>query len=141
MSELALASELPPCTRDDFEETMAMRHTIMQMPQYDIPTEHFFHAGMYVRTVRMPTDCILCGAVIKIPTVVIVSGDCVVKVGNEAKRISGYAILKGSPGRSQIFIAIKETFITMMFPSKAKTLEEAEEEFTDEYNLLTTRRK
>ena len=95
---------------------------------------------MYVRTVNMPANSILCGAVIKIPTLVTVAGDCIVKVGEEAREIVGYAVLRGAPGRSQIFIARGETYITMSFPSKAKTLEEAEEEFTDEYEQLMSRR-
>ena len=117
-----------------------MRAVVAEMPQYDFPTEHFFHGGMYVRTVKMPASSILCGAVIKVPTLVTVAGDCIVKVGEDAREIVGYAVLRGAPGRSQIFIARSETYITMSFPSKAKTLEEAEEEFTDEYEQLMSRR-
>jgi hypothetical protein len=117
-----------------------MRAVVAEMPQYDFPTEHFFHGGMYVRTVKMPASSILCGAVIKVPTLVTVAGDCIVKVGEDAREIVGYAVLRGAPGRSQIFIARAETYITMSFPSKAKTLEEAEEEFTDEFDQLMSRR-
>lgn len=140
MSTLSLVSDLPPCTPKDMAETMRMREVVAKLPQYDFPTEQFFHGGMYVRTVQMPADSILCGAVIKVPTVVAVSGNCLVKVGEEAREITGYAVLRGAPGRSQIFIAREETFITMLFPSKASTLDEAEQEFTDEYDQLISRR-
>ena len=140
MSALSLVSDLPACSPEDLDETMRMRDVVAKMPQYDFLTEHFFHGGMYVRTVKMPASSILCGAVIKVPTLVTVAGDCIVKVGEEAREIVGYAVLRGAPGRSQIFIARGETYITMSFPSKAKTLEEAEEEFTDEYEKLMSRR-
>ena len=81
MSELALVTDLPACTPEDLDETMKMRAAVAEMPQYDFPTEHFFHGGMYVRTVKMPASSILCGAVIKVPTLVTVAGDCIVKVG------------------------------------------------------------
>lgn len=140
MSALCLVSDLPSCSAEDLAETMRMREVVAKMPQCDFPTEHFFHGGMYVRTVRMPPSSILCGAVIKVPTLVSVSGNCIVKVGGKAREIVGYAVLRGAPGRSQIFIARDETYITMSFPSKAKTLDEAEKEFTDEYEQLISRR-
>ena len=89
MSALSLVSDLPACSPEDLDETMRMRDVVAKMPQYDFPTEHFFHGGMYVRTVKMPASSILCGAVIKVPTLVTVAGDCIVKVGEEAREIVG----------------------------------------------------
>lgn len=98
MSALSLVSDLPACSPEDLDETMRMRAVVAEMPQYDFPTEHFFHGGMYVRTVKMPASSILCGAVIKVPTLVTVAGDCIVKVGEDAREIVGYAVLRGAPG-------------------------------------------
>ena len=78
MSALSLVSDLPACSPEDLDETMRMRDVVAKMPQYDFPTEYFFHGGMYVRTVKMPASSILCGAVIKVPTLVTVAGDCIV---------------------------------------------------------------
>ena len=50
-------------------------------------------------------------------------------------------LIAGAAGRSQVFRAIEDTFITMLFASDADSIERAEEEFTDEFENLLTRRK
>jgi hypothetical protein len=53
----------------------------------------------------------------------------------------GYNVIQASAGRKQIYVTREETAITMIFPSNAKTVEEAEEEFTDEAEMLLSRRE
>lgn len=136
---LAPATALPPCSPDDLALAMAMRERVDELPQIDIPTEHFFHAGEYVRTCLVPAGVVLCGAVIKIPTVVIVSGHCFMQVGAETKEIDGYRVLRGAAGRAQTFRAVTDTYITMSFATTAESLEAAEQEFTDEFEKLLSR--
>lgn len=133
---------LPPCPKESLERVMAMRGRISEMPPAEFPTEDFLHAGCYVRTCLVPKDTVLAGAVIKVPTVLVVSGDCFVYTGgDEVKRISGYAVLRGDAGRTGVFRAVEDTYLTMFYASGAKTTAAAEEEFTDEYDKLLTRRK
>lgn len=113
----------------------------LSLKQEDIPLEHFLWSGTYVRTCYIKKGEIIVGAFLKIPTVVIVSGNCKVVVGSKCETIVGYQVLKGSPGRRQAFRALEDTVITMFFATKAKTLLEAEQEMTDEWELLTTNRK
>ncbi len=44
-----------------------------------------------------------------------------------------------SAGRKQAYIAHKDTFLTMSFKTNAKTVEEAEAEFTDDHERLMSR--
>ena len=106
-----------------------------------IEVEHFLWAGCYVRTILLRKGEIGAGAFIKIPTVVIVSGNCKVVVGDHLEEISGYSVLRGMDGRRQVFSAFDDTYITMFFASNAATVEEAEKEFTDEWQLLTNNRE
>lgn len=111
-----------------------------EMPQVPIRTEHVIHAGMYSRTVFLPAGTAITGVLVKIPTLLIIQGDAVVYVGGGAIRITGYAVLPADAGRKQAFIAKSDVHLTMIFPTNAKTVEAAEREFTDEYELLASHR-
>lgn len=76
------------------------------------------------------------GALIKIPTVLIVSGRIRTATADGEIELSGYCVIPGMAGRKQFIIAVEDSFLTMCFPTKAKSVEEAEKEFTDEYESL-----
>lgn len=142
MSDLALvARSLPPCTQSDLKVVEEIRERIGELEPVEVPTEGFFHAGTYVRSCLLKKGAVMSGAVIKVPTVLIVSGDCLMTVGSLVTHIQGYAVLRGEPGRSQVFRAFEDTFLTMFFATDAKTEDEAEREFTDEFDQLLSRRQ
>jgi hypothetical protein len=111
----------------------------MELPQVDVRTSHVIHAGMYARTIHIPAGAALTGALIKIPTVLILNGHATVFVGDGSFELCGYHVLPASAGRKQAFVAHADTDLTMIFPSNAKTVEEAEAQFTDETHLLLSR--
>ena len=122
---------------------MSMRDRIDEMAAVAtcvFPTEQMLHAGCYVRTCICPAGSILAGAVIKVPTVVVVHGVCSVTTGSKTLHIDGFAVLKGAAGRATVWRATTETTITMVYASEATSCEAAEEEFTDEFQKLFTRR-
>ena len=102
--------------------------------------EHLLHAGMYARTARVAPGMGFTSVMIKIPTVVIVHGECCVYIDGKWEPMSGYRVLAASGHRIQAYATFSETEITMLFPSNAKTVEEAEAEFTDEAADLHSRR-
>ena len=113
-----------------FEEEMR------KLPQIDMPTRHVIHGGMYARTITVPAGCAITGALIKRATLLIVNGDATVFVGEGSVRMQGYNVLAASAGRKQAFFAHGDTEITMVFPTCATSVAEAEREFTDEHELL-----
>lgn len=117
------------------------KYAIGHFDEVDIPIEQFIHEGVYYRTCIVPKGVAIIGALIKIPTTVIVSGDCYVTLGNTVGRLEGYNVIKAEAGRRQAFRAIKDTHITMCFRTGSKDVKEAEKEFTDEWMLLTTNRE
>lgn len=119
---------------------MAM-YALENCKEVEIPIEHFIHEGVYYRTCKVPKDTAIIGAFIKIPTTVIVSGDCYVTLGNTVGRLEGYNVVQAEAGRRQAFRAIEDTYITMCFRTDSKDVKEAEKEFTDEWMLLTTNRE
>jgi hypothetical protein len=135
-----LGKVLPPATQEALEKILKAEEIIGSKPQIDFQTEHILHGGMYSRTVRLAKDVIIVGVEIKVPTTVIVNGDTLVFAGDKWYRLQGYQVMAASAGRKQIFWTIGATEITMMFSTKAKTVDEAEREFTDEIDKLVSRK-
>jgi hypothetical protein len=114
---------------------------ILEFPQLEVQTEHVLHAGMYARTVRLPAGAIITSVLIKVPTMLIVNGSCKVLAGDNWVELDGYNVMAACGGRKQIYITLTAVEITMMFPTKAKTVEEAEREFSDECGDLLSRKQ
>lgn len=109
-------------------------------PQANIETEHLFHAGMYARTVWMPAGSVVVGAKIKIDTLLILNGHVRMKTGENWEELAGYCVLSGAAGRRGVVVVLEDTVATMIFPTNAKTVDEAERQFTDEFEELGTRK-
>jgi len=115
--------------------------SLAHLPQRAIATEHVFHAGLYARTIMIPQHVFLTGALIKIATLLVVDGHALVYVGeDEPFEIRGHAVLPASAGRKQAFHAQTDTWLTMVFATAARTVDDAERAFTDEYEKLFSRR-
>lgn len=138
MSDLCISAPLPPSSPSDLQALCSVTSYLLRQKPVEVPVEHFLHAGTYIRTCFLPKGAAIVGALIKVPTVVIVSGRCQVTAGPAIKAIDGYAVLRAEAGRRQCFAALEDTYITMLFASNAKTVADAEKEFTDEWDLLTT---
>jgi hypothetical protein len=135
-------AQLPATTPELLEKIRALEEFQLSNGEpTDLPTEHLIHAGLYVRTITMPKEMVLTGALIKRATVVIVTGSCALLAGEEWSRLDGYNTLPASAGRKQVFVSYSPVIITMIFPTQAKTVEEAEREFTDDCDRLLSRRQ
>lgn len=132
---------LGPVTGSALEKTLAIRAKAAELPQVEFPIEHHIHAGCYSRTVYIPKGMAAFGTMIRIPTQLIVSGHCLMNAGNETTEVKGYKVFDGAPGRIQTIVTLEDTYMTMVFASQAKTPEEAEDEFTDEAEMLQTRKR
>lgn len=132
---------ITPMTPDAIARVAALEQRVLALPQIPIHTQHVLHAGMYARTITIPAGVVLTGALVKRATLLVVSGDVIVSRGDdEGLRITGVAVLPASAGRKQAFATYADTTVTMVFPTSAATVEEAEAEFTDDTELLFSRR-
>lgn len=130
---------LPPTDAETMERIFRAEDVSRLFGQVSIHTDHLIHAGMYARTVTMPAHTALIGVHIKIPTVVITVGKARVLIGSDWAEVDGYQVLPASADRKQIFVSLTPFVITMMFPTDAKTVEEAEAAFTDDADSLLSR--
>ncbi|AZY53032.1 hypothetical protein [Bordetella avium] len=133
---VASGLHLPAMSVEAIERVRRLEGALAKLPQVEIPTAHLFHAGVYARTIRIPAGVVLTGALIKVSTVLIFSGHATVFIGGKAVELYGYHVIPGSAGRKQAFVAHADTDLTMLFPSEARSVAEAEAQFTDEADLL-----
>lgn len=133
-------NRIPAMSNQAIEKVRKFEAEVLKLPQVNIATYHVLHAGMYARTVMIPAGCTITGALIKVATVLIVAGHAKVFLDNETAEMEGYNVLAASANRKQAFFAIKDTWLTMLFPSKAKTVFDAENEFSAEADLLMSRK-
>lgn len=135
-----IENRIPSMCNEAVEKVRKFEESVKKLPQVNLATYHVLHAGMYARTIMIPSGCTISGALIKVATILILSGHVRVFLDNETAEISGYNVLAASANRKQAFLALKDTWLTMIFTSKAKTTHDAENEFTDEADLLISRK-
>lgn len=123
----------------EIDKVRQLEVAILQAPQVKIETSHIIHAGMYARTIMVPAGVTLTGALMIIPTILIIQGNFLLFIGGKTKELRGYNIFTGGANRKQAGVALSDTCITMIFPTSAKTIEEAEEQFTNETHILFSR--
>lgn len=139
MNNLAI-SKIPAMDNVAIEKVRRLEELALRLPQVEIPTAHVIHAGMYARTIMIPAGILLTGALIKIATLLIIQGDVTAYIGDQTLELQGYNVLPAAANRKQAFVAKTDTFLTMIFPSKATCVRDAEEEFTDEAEALISRK-
>lgn len=137
----ATRSAIAPMTPEAIDKVRQLEARTAELEQVEIPTDHVLHGGMYARTIMIPAGVLLTGAHIKRATMLVISGHVTVFIGAGTIEITGYQVLPASAGRKQAFLAHADTFVTMLFPSEAASIEAAEHEFTDEADRLLSRRQ
>ena len=141
IAPLAVFPAMPALNGEMLEKIKLLETDLKKFKQAEFKTLHVIHGGMYSRTVLVPADHIIVGVLVKVPTQVIVCGTADVLMGDMIKRIAGYNVLPGQAGRKGVFVAVTDIFITMIFKTNAKTVEDAEAEFTDELENLASHRQ
>lgn len=137
MGELVYVhTQIAPTTKDAAHKIEQLTTYVKTLPPVKFVTEHMLHGGMYTRSTRLPPKT-LCTAVLIVPaTVLITVGDLDVWSNDEVVHITGYNVIPGSAGRKIAFLTHSEVAMSMLFPCTAKTVDEAEKQFTSEQELL-----
>lgn len=130
---------IAPMSPATIERVSEYEAQLAALPQVDMPTHHVIHGGMYARTIRIPAGVDMVGAQIKLATVIIVNGHALIEVEGGTIEVEGYRVIAASAGRKQAFRAIADTDLTMIFPTSAQCVEDAEREFTDDADRLMSR--
>lgn len=137
---MAAESRIPAMTAQAIDKVRELEAITRELPQVEIATDHVLHGGMYARTICIPAGVLLTGVFIRVPTVLVFEGNATVNAGDEPVTLVGYHVLAASAHRRQAFVAHADTRLTMVFATQAKSVAEAEAEFTDEAHLLFSRK-
>lgn len=122
------------------DHLFAIQDVLLHLEQTPIRTEHLIHAGMYARTIRMDAGTVMIGSLISKATVLIINGSCTVLAGDDRLELEGYNVLPGVSGRKQLFVTRGPVEMTMILPTQAKSIKNAEDEVFAESDMLMSRR-
>lgn len=116
----------------------ALQEAMLSMPQYEPPTEHIFHGGMYCRQVWRPAGCTIVGKVHKKEHFyMIVSGTVTVTTDDGVQTITGPYLLCSKPGTKRAVYANTDALCMTFHVAEATTVEEVEKELVeDDFNSL-----
>jgi len=134
-------SVFPAPSPSVLDSLMHLQAVMSTLPQIEMPTEHLIHGGMYARTIRRDFDSVTIGSLINKATILIVNGSCSMLIGDRRVDLEGYNVLVGMPGRKSFSIARGPVEMTMICPTSAQTVEEAENEIFAEADQLVSRRE
>ena len=133
-----IALTAPPS--NTLEKLNQAHEIISSCPQVEILTEHLIHGGMYARTVRRGAGIVAVGSVILRATILIVNGPCSMLVDGRRIDLTGYNVIPGLAGRKSFSLTHGDVEMTMIYPTSARTVEEAENEIFAEADQLMSRK-
>lgn len=116
-------------------DVQALQDAMLEMPQYEPPTEHLFHGGMYCRQVWRPAGCTIVGKVHKKEHFyVVVSGTICVTTDEGVQTVTGPKVLCSRPGTKRAVYAVTDALCMTFHVADAQTVEEAEDELVEPDN-------
>jgi hypothetical protein len=112
---------------------LRLQSEVSKLPQYEPPTKHYFHAGMYCREVYRDAGVLVVGKVHKkAHFYVIASGTVCITTDDGAKRVVGPAVLACEPGTKRAVYSETPTTCLTFHIVNATTVEEAERELVED---------
>ena len=115
------------------EQIERLQAEMVQMPQYEAPTEHVFHGGMYCRQVWRPAGCLIVGKVHKKEHFyMVVSGTVKVTTDDGLQTITGPMLLCSTPGTKRAVFAETDALCMTFHRVESNTVEDAESELVED---------
>jgi quercetin dioxygenase-like cupin family protein len=110
-----------------------LQEEISKLPQYEPPTEHIFHGGMYCRQVWRPAGCVIVGKVHKKEHFyVVVSGTIIVTTDDGVQTLTAPALLCSKPGTKRAVYAETDALCMTIHRVDSTTVEDVESELVED---------
>ena len=114
------------------DQVLALQSVLVQMPQYEPVTEHYFHGGMYCRKVFRHADVTVVGKVHKKEHFyLVVSGTVAVTTDDGVQVITGPHLLCSKPGTKRAVYSVTDAVCMTFHRTDSTTVEDAEEELVE----------
>jgi len=116
-------------TRDEIQR---LQHEMSKLPQAELPTEHYFHGGMYCRKMICPAGALIVGKVHKKDHFFLCAkGEMIAWTENGMKHLYAGDVVESKPGTKRVIMAILDA-IGINFHLTDKTdLDEVEAELVE----------
>ena len=115
------------------ERAEALQAEMSKYEQYEPPTEHLFHGGMYCRQVWRPAGCLIVGKVHKKEHFyMVVSGTITVTTDNGVETITGPMLLCSKPGTKRAVYAETDALCMTFHRVESDNVEDAEAELVED---------
>lgn len=124
------------------ERVKALQQEVAKLPQYEPPTEHLFHGGMYCRQVWRPAGIVIVGKVHKKEHFyMVVSGTVSITTDNGVQTVTGPFLFCSKPGTKRAVFAETDALCMTIHRVDSTTVEDAEVELVepDEDSLFDAR--
>lgn len=121
------------------EKVNALEAKMLAMPQLDAQTQHHLSGKVYARTILIPADGILTGAVHKKDHINIVCGDVTFVNEDGQTRLTGYHVLPTKAGSKRMAVAHADTYWTTLLETDCTDLADIEADAVEDPQALQTR--
>lgn len=126
---------------EGIDKVRQFREMLAQMPQEQIPLHHLIHGKMYARTIFAKAGTVIVGTEANLDNICVVCGDITVTTENGPIRLTGFNILPATRGHKRVGITHSDTYWTTLVHTDKQTVQEAEDEMTNESHLLLSRKQ
>ena len=110
----------------------ALQLAMMQMPQMELETEHYFADGMYARVIARPKDAVIVGKVHKREHFYIVMmGGVRVTTDEGVRDVWAPAVIVSSPGTKRAVLALEDSVCMTVHRTDKTDLDEIEAELIE----------
>lgn len=110
----------------------ALQQAMLAHPQYEPPTTHTFHGGMYCREVFRPADVLIVGRVHKKEHFYyVLSGTVLITTDDGVQEVTGPKLLCSQPGTKRAVYAVTDALCATIHRTDAMTPEDAENELVE----------
>ena len=121
------------------EKVNSLEAQMLKLPQLDAQTQHHLSGRVYARTILIPADAVLTGAVHKKAHINIVCGDVTFVNEDGQTRLTGYHILPTKAGSKRMAYAHADTYWTTVLHTDCTEMEAIEADAVEDPQNLQTR--
>ena len=126
-----MSSEVAPrVSREDIER---LQSAMLNLPQLELETEHYFADGMYCRWLFRPAGCTIVGKVHKREHFyIVVSGEVTISGDGIPERVKAPRIFVSKPGTKRAVYAHEPSVCITVHRTDSRDLDEIERELIEE---------
>lgn len=111
---------------------LRLEDTMREMPQVELPTEHYFADGMYCRTLFRAAGTLIVGKIHKREHFYIVAkGKVQVAMDDETKTYEAGTVLVSQPGTKRAVYALEDSICLTVHRTNKRNLEKIEKELIE----------